>query len=190
MHTVIISGPPGSGKGTQAKMIADHLGFVHISTGDILRQEIEAGTELGKLAQARIDDGNFVPDNIAMEMINGFIRNNKHLKGMVLDGFPRTKAQCIAFDDLIDKVEIESNLCISIDVHESELKNRLLQRKEHSNRPDDYSLAIIEHRLNLYKERTKPVTDYYLEKGNCKLVNGHGSVETVFEGIKQRLPKY
>lgn len=190
MHTVIISGPPGSGKGTQAKLLAQHLGFEHISTGDILRQEIEAGTELGKLAQSRIDDGNFVPDNVACEMINGYIAKNRHIKGMVLDGFPRTEAQCVAFDKLIEDIKIRSNVCISIDVQEKELKNRLVKRKNQSKRPDDGSIEIIEHRLRLYKERTHPVTNYYLRKGNCLIIDGHGDIDSVFNGIKRKLPKY
>ncbi len=190
MQTIIISGPPGSGKGTQAKKIADFIGFEHISTGDMLRQEIEAGTELGAFAKARIDDGNFVPDYVALEMINNYVQSNGNIRGIVLDGFPRTAAQCVEFDKLIDDIKISSNVCISIDVSENELKNRLLRRKQESKRPDDSTISIIEHRLNLYKERTRPVTDYYIKKGNCEIVDGHGDVENVFNGIKNRLSKY
>ncbi|MDD4218309.1 MAG: adenylate kinase [Bacteroidales bacterium] len=190
MQTVIISGPPGCGKGTQAKLIAKHLGFEHISTGDILRREILALTELGKLAQAKIDDGNFVPDEIACEMITNFIKNNQHIKGMVLDGFPRTKNQCLEFDKLIKLINIRKNICVSLVVDVNNLKTRLLNRNEKYNRPDDSSIEIIEHRLRLYDERTKPVTDYYLNKGQCELVNGNGSVNEVFNNIKTVTDKY
>ena len=190
MQTVIISGPPGCGKGTQAKLIADYLGFEHISTGDILRQEIDAGTDLGMFAKARIDDGNFVPDHVAIEMINNYINKNSAIRGMVLDGFPRTASQCEEFDRLIDRINILSNVCISISVSEDILKDRLLKRNQKGKRPDDSSISIIEHRLNLYHERTKPVTDYYIRKGNCEIVDGHGNVEAVFDGIKNKLTKY
>ncbi|MDD2635590.1 MAG: adenylate kinase [Bacteroidales bacterium] len=190
MQTVIISGPPGCGKGTQAELIAKYLGFEHISTGDILRREIAALTELGKLAQAKIDDGNFVPDNVACEMINNFIKNNQHIKGMVLDGFPRTKYQCLRFDKLIDLIKIKNNICISIDVDENKLKSRLLSRNVKSNRPDDSSIEIIDHRLRLYVERTRSVTDYYLDKGQCEIVNGNGNIDEVFYNIKTVLDKY
>ncbi|MDD2385561.1 MAG: adenylate kinase [Bacteroidales bacterium] len=190
MQTVIIAGPPGCGKGTQAKLIAKHLGFEHISTGDILRREILASTDLGKLAQAKIDDGNFVPDNVACEMITNFIKNNQHIKGMVLDGFPRTKNQCLEFDKLIKQIKITNNICISIVVDENKLKSRLLNRNEKYNRPDDSSIEIIEHRLRLYQERTKSVTDYYINIGQCELVNGNGNVDEVFYNIKTVIDKY
>ncbi len=190
MQTVIIAGPPGSGKGTQAKLIAKHLGFEHISTGDILRREIIAATDLGKLAQAKIDDGNFVPDNVACEMITNFIKNNQHIKGMVLDGFPRTKNQCFEFDKLIKQIKIKNNVCISIVVDENKLISRLLSRNEKHNRPDDSSIEIIEHRLRLYEERTRSVTDYYIRKEQCELVNGNGDVDEVFYKIKTVIDKY
>ncbi|MBN2776488.1 MAG: adenylate kinase [Bacteroidales bacterium] len=190
MQTVVISGPPGSGKGTQAGLLAKYLGFEHISTGDILRREIEAGSALGQLAKAKIDDGNFVPDDVACKIINNFIKENRHIKGMVLDGFPRTKLQCVEFDKLIKQINIRRNICISIDVEENELKQRLLNRNRHSNRPDDSNIEIIEHRLRLYQEQTKPVTDYYLSKNQCEIINGHGSVNHVFESIKTVAKKY
>lgn len=190
MHTIIISGAPGCGKGTQAKKVAEYLKFKHLSTGDILRTEINAQTELGKLAQFHIDKGNFVPDNVAIEMINNFIDKNNNIKGIVFDGFPRTYPQCTAFDKLIINKNIKSNICISIDVKETELKKRLLKRKEYANRPDDACIEIIEHRLDLYKKLTKPVTEYYLSKNNCKIINGNNNIEEVFYNIIKELPKY
>jgi len=190
MQTIIISGPPGCGKGTQAKLIAKYLGFEHISTGDILRREIAALTVLGKIAQARIDDGNFVSDDVACEMITGFIKKNYYIKGMVLDGFPRTENQCVEFDKLIEQINIKQNICVSLVVDEDALKARLLNRNKKYNRPDDSSIEIIEHRLRLYDERTKPVTDYYLNKGQCELVDGNGNVEEVFCNIKAVIDKY
>ena len=190
MQTVVISGPPGSGKGTQAGFLAKFLGFEHISTGEILRREIEAGSELGILAKARIDDGNFVPDDVACKIISNFIKENRHIKGMVLDGFPRTKFQCVEFDKLIEQINIRRNICISIDVEENELIQRLLNRNRHSNRPDDSNIKIIKHRLRLYKEQTKPVTEYYLLRNQCEIINGKGSVTQVFESIKRVAEKY
>jgi adenylate kinase len=190
MQTVIISGPPGSGKGTQAKLLANYLGFIHVSTGEILRKEIAGGTQLGKIAQARIDDGNFVSDEVANEMIINFINKNKSISGMVLDGFPRTEAQCVEFDRLKNNLGIDSNVCISIDVNQDELVKRLLQRNKLAGRPDDSNVEIIEHRLKLYRDCTRPVTDYYLRKGLCEIIDGHNSVDSVFQKIKTAVPKF
>lgn len=188
MKTVIIAGPPGCGKGTQAKLLAEHLGYMHISTGDILRKEIAAGTKLGKIAKARIDDGNFVPDNIACEMVSNFMEENSDIKGVVFDGFPRTVAQCYEFDKMLSVKGKEAGLCVKIDVDENELKNRLLKRNEQSKRPDDSNLEIIEHRIELFKQRTKPVSDYYNNKGLCKYVDGNGNIEEVFNSIVENIP--
>lgn len=190
MQTIIISGPPGCGKGTQAALLAKYFQFEHVSTGEILRREIKAGSELGKLAKAKIDDGNFVPDDVACKIINNYIANNKHVKGMVLDGFPRTKMQCVEFDKLIKKINIDKNICISISVNQKELKNRLLQRNSVSKRPDDSNIHIIEHRLKLYQEQTQPVTDYYMDKNQCEIIDGHGSIEQVFESVKGIVNRY
>ncbi len=190
MKTVIITGPPGCGKGTQAKLIGKYLGYKHVSTGDILRHEISEGTELGKLAKAKIDDGNFVPDKVACEMIKAYITKNHDIRGLVLDGFPRTINQCVEFDKLKNQVNIDSLVCICIEVDECTLQERLLKRKNQNNRPDDSNISIIKHRLNLYKERTKSVEEFYLANGNCEFVDGKGDVNKVFGGIKEKLYKY
>lgn len=184
MHTIIIAGPPGCGKGTQAKLLAKHLGYEHISTGNILRDEISKASDLGILAKACIDDGNFVPDDIACEMISKFMDDSPNIKGAVFDGFPRTVNQCYEFDKMLDQKLFKVEACIKIDVDEELLVDRLVRRNEELQRPDDSSIDIIEHRFKLYLERTKPVSDYYNNKGICKFINGNGSVNQVFDFIK------
>ncbi len=189
MSIVIIAGPPGSGKGTQAQMLAENMGFVHISTGDMLRCEIQAGTELGRIAKARIDDGNFVPDSIACEMIINVFKNNTQASGFVFDGFPRTFSQCGSFEDILKPYNILPDFFIELIVPETELENRLLNRNSVMPRPDDSNISIIQHRFRLYKEKTAPIINWYKAKGIYSAINGDGNIEQVFERILNVLPE-
>lgn len=189
MFIIVIAGPPGSGKGTQSKLLADNYGFVHLSTGDMLRNEIEKGTELGKFAKSRIDDGNFVPDYVACEMIRNFLEKQKSIKGIVFDGFPRTYDQCIEFGPLLEQYNFMINLFIDFNVEKDELIRRLLNRSVLLNRPDDSDLSIIEHRFDLYEELTRPVVDYYKDKSYYNLVDGNHSIAEVFMRIEELIHK-
>ncbi|MDR2010462.1 MAG: adenylate kinase [Bacteroidales bacterium] len=190
MHIVIITGPPGSGKGTQAKLLAEEFGYIHLSTGEMLRKEIALGSDLGKLAQARIDNGNFVPDHVACEMIRTFFRNNPELKGIIFDGFPRTLNQCLEFEPILNEYNTKVHFFIDIDVDKENLTTRLLARNSQQRRPDDSDLSIIEHRFELYNNLTKPVIDYYKNKKNYYKINGNSDIKNVFSDIKGLLSNY
>lgn len=189
MFIVIIAGPPGSGKGTQAQMLAENMGFVHISTGDMLRREIEAGTELGKIAKARIDDGNFVPDSVACEMIINVFKTHTDTNGFVFDGFPRTFSQCGAFEEILTPYNTLPDIFIELKVPEPELEKRLLNRNSVLPRPDDSDISIIRHRFRLYEEKTAPINEWYKSKGIYTSINGDGDVNQVFERIISVLPE-
>jgi adenylate kinase len=190
MISIIIAGAPGCGKGTQAKLIAEHFGYIHLSTGDMLRTEIIAGTDLGKLAQARIDDGNFVPDNIACEMIIGYLKSNPNLNGIVFDGFPRTLYQAQIFNSILKEFNSKADIFINLIVRKEELIKRLYSRNAVSARPDDSDLDIIEHRLLLYDNITKPVVDFFKEEGVYTLINGNEKIDDVFSSIKNIIENY
>lgn len=183
MFIVIIAGPPGSGKGTQAGLLAAKLGFVHISTGDILRREIEEGTKLGQIAKARIDDGNFVTDEIACEMIINVLNSLPNADGFVFDGFPRTYYQCGAFEDVLKPFNKVPDLFVELKVPKQELVRRLQERNRKAARPDDSDLSIINHRLLLYSDVTKPITQWYKEKEIYVEIDGSGSVDNVQENL-------
>lgn len=188
MYILIIAGPPGSGKSTQAALLKQKFGFVHISTGDILRNEIEAGSELGKLAEQLIGSGNFVSDDIACKMIIKVIENYDSTTKFVFDGFPRTLSQCIEFRNILDLRNLKVDDFIDLDVEEDILIQRLLNRSALGSRQDDADISVIKHRFELYDNCTLPVTDFYVSHGNYFKTNGSLEINQVFENVCRLLP--
>jgi adenylate kinase len=186
MRIIIISGAPGSGKGTQAKIMSEKFLYYHLSTGNMLRNEIAIGSDLGKLAQSHIDDGNFVPDYVACEMICKFFNENNHKKmSVVFDGFPRTHFQCVEFEAILSENNLKINSFININVDKKELVNRLIKRNNILNRPDDADMSIIEHRFKLYDELTVPVINYYKNKKFYTDIDGNADIKSVSAQIEK-----
>jgi len=181
MLNILLFGPPGSGKGTQSKLLIQHYGLKHLSTGDILRKEIAEQTPLGRIAQHYIDKGELVPDEVVISIIEEMFAE-KNLKGFVFDGFPRTVAQAKALDSML--IGIKKTICIMIvlQVSEDELIKRLLNRAKIEGRKDD-ELSIIENRIKVYQNQTAPVLDYYKAQGKVFIVNGMQPEEAVFKEI-------
>jgi len=182
MFYLIIFGPPGSGKGTHSKKIVEKYDFVHISTGDIFRNEMAKDTDLGKLAKKYIDKGKLVPDNVVLKMLFSNIAMYENPKGFVLDGFPRTIEQAEKLDETILNKTLNTTLVISLDVTDDELIARLLKRGEDSHRSDDNE-EIIRQRLEVYKQQTKPLLDHYKQKKVLKSINGIGKIDDIFVDI-------
>lgn len=189
MFNLILFGPPGSGKGTQSKNIIKKYGVTHLSTGDLLREEIASGSELGKKISRMIDGGNYVTDDMAIEMVEKFISKNDIKKGFIFDGFPRTSKQAEWLDAFLEKYECKVNLMVSLEVDDEELKTRLTDRGQDLGRPDDQNIDIIKNRLNIYHTKTKTVKDYYKKANKHEPIEGVGSMNEVFDRICEAIER-
>jgi len=186
MLNIVLFGAPGAGKGTQAIMLAEKHELVHLSTGDLLRKEISAGTDLGKQAQGFTDKGEFVPDEVVIGIIRSQMEQNHDAKGFIFDGFPRTTAQAEALDKMLNEKGMEITSMIALDVENEELVKRLMKRGEISGRSDDQSLDVINNRIDVYHQKTKPLIGYYHAQSKYSPINGVGDITEIFN----RLSKY
>lgn len=182
MINIVLFGPPGSGKGTQAEKIINKYNLKHLSTGDLLRAEIAYKTTLGMKAKSIMDKGELVPDKIVVGMIEKRISAEKNQKGFIFDGFPRTVAQAESLDKVLAKKNMAITLMISLDVKRQELINRLLKRGKEQGRSDD-NLETIENRIKVYEDQTTPVMNYYNKQGKARYVDGMGTIEEIFKRI-------
>jgi adenylate kinase len=183
MFNVILFGPPGSGKGTQSEKLVDRYGLIHLSTGNLLREEITNRTALGLEAKKYMDSGQLVPDAVVIGMIRSAIKNNPDAEGFLFDGFPRTVAQSVALDELLAENHSEINAVLALEVSESELIERLLNRGKTSGRSDDVNEEIIRARILEYENKTSPVAGYYDQFGKMVKLKGEGDVESIFEAL-------
>ncbi|PID27900.1 MAG: adenylate kinase [Candidatus Cloacimonadota bacterium] len=189
MLNLVLFGPPGAGKGTQSKLLMEKYNLVYISTGDILRKELEKpDSELGSKVRNIIDSGGLVHDGIIVQLIEEVIKDNKNAQGFLFDGFPRTYVQAYIFDGLLRRMNTKLSGLISLEVPEEELKKRLLERAKTSGRSDDVK-DVIENRLKEYRKKTVPVINYYNDKGIFHPLDGTGKIEEVFERVSKAAEK-
>jgi len=183
MVNFLIFGPPGSGKGTQSVRLADKFNLMHLSTGDMLRAEIAAGTDLGKRMSSIMSKGELVPDEVVIEMIAAKIDGTKGKAGFLFDGFPRTVAQTEALEKMLNARKMKIDSMLVLDVEHDELVKRLVLRADQSGRPDDKDPVVIENRIDVYKSKTEPIIDYCRKRGIYQPVNGMGTIEEIFERL-------
>ena len=179
MLNIVLFGPPGAGKGTQANLLIEKYHLVHLSTGDILRGEITAGTKLGLEAKSLMDAGDLVPDEVVIGMISSKLDKNLKAQGFIFDGFPRTTAQAKALDKLLSEKGTSISTMLSLRVEDQELIKRLLNRGEDSGRADDQNKDIISNRINEYNNKTAPLKDYYSEQNKLNEIRGVGSIKNI-----------
>ena len=180
MLNIVLFGPPGAGKGTQAERIIDKYQLVHLSTGDILRGELANQTRLGMEAKKYMDKGELVPDEVVIGMIESKLDNNPDARGFIFDGFPRTTAQAEALDKLLQKKNTPITIMLALEVKKEELVKRLLNRGKLSGRADDQDVSIIENRIKVYNNDTAPVIDFYQKQGKFRPIQGMGSIGDIF----------
>ena len=186
MLNIVIFGAPGSGKGTQSDLMKKNYNLTHISTGDVLRQEIKNETELGKIANGFIDKGQLVPDELICDMLDNVLETLKDSKGIIFDGFPRTIPQAEALERILDKRGMEVSVLIDLQVEDEELIKRLLERGKISGRSDDNE-ETIQSRLKVYHSQTAPLAEHYRGKGKHAPIKGTGTIEDIFNRIDEKL---
>jgi adenylate kinase len=183
MLNLVLFGPPGAGKGTQSEKLIKKYNLVHLSTGDLLRSEIKAETELGLTAKKLMDEGILVPGEVVIGMIANKLRENAEAMGFIFDGFPRTVKQAEALDTLLTQHGTGISAMVALDVPDGELTQRLLDRGKVSGRPDDQNEELIRRRVAEYNQKTRPVADYYAGQGKFTAIDGVGEIESIFEAI-------
>lgn len=188
MKNIVIFGAPGSGKGTQSDKIVAKYGFKHISTGDVLRNEIKNGTELGKTADSYIKDGKLLPDSLMTDILASVFDKMLPCDGVIFDGFPRTVAQAEALDKMLAKRNTEVKAMIELSVPDEELMKRLILRGKVSGRSDDNEKTISK-RLDVYKSQTSPLIDWYNNCNKHYHIEGVGSVDDIFAKISEVIDK-
>ena len=187
MKYYLLFGPPGAGKGTQAKLMVAKYNFHHVSTGDLLRNEIAKGTELGHKAKTLIDAGNFVDDSIVVGMIENEIAANPNVNGFLFDGFPRTVAQAEILDTMLAAKGEAVNKVISIIISDRMVFERIQHRADIEGRKDDADTETIRNRIDTYHAKTEPLIEYYKPQGKYNEICGEGTVEEIFEKIEELL---
>lgn len=187
MINLILFGPPGSGKGTQASKLVDKFGLTHISTGDLFRYEMGNNTPLGIKARTFMDKGELVPDAVTIGMLENKMNMTPNPKGYILDGFPRTIAQAEALDKILEGRSTEVTHLLSLVVDDEEIVKRLLERGKTSGRADDANEEVIRKRIREYLAKTSPVFDYYKQKGKSQKIAGVGGLDEIFDRLSAAL---
>ncbi len=179
MKNIVLFGPPGAGKGTQAALLVARYGFNHISTGEIIRDEIRRATPLGHSMEEYIARGELAPDELVIDMVAEYVADHRDVPGNIFDGFPRTMPQAQELDAIMALQGLSVNAMILLDVPEDELVKRLLERGLTSGRADDSSEEVIRNRIGIYRRQTAPVAEYYSGQGKLHVVHGKGTIREI-----------
>ena len=190
MLNIILFRKPGSGKGTQAEFIKEKYELVHISTGDLFRQNIKNQSELGKLAQKYMNNGDLVPDTVTIGMLKSEVESNINANGFLFDGFPRTVDQAVSLDKFLDKKNLRIDLTIAIDVKEEILIERILNRGLTSGRKDDQDKIKIKNRFDEYNSKTSLLEDYYKNQNKFKIIDGYGDIEEITKRLYSQIDEF
>ncbi len=184
---LLLFGPPGAGKGTQALKLAELLKVPHISTGDMFRYHIKNDTELGKTAKSYSSQGKLVPDEVTIAMVKDRLGNSDIALGFMLDGFPRSRGQAEALSGILQSINMELDHVVNIAISDEEILSRLSKRADIEGRADDADPAVIKNRVQVYKDQSEPCLGYYRPLGVVRDVNGLGSIDEVFKRIRESI---
>jgi adenylate kinase len=185
MKNIVLFGPPGAGKGTQAEVLKTKYNLVHISTGDVFRFNIKNKTDLGMLAKSYMDQGDLVPDQVTIDMLKAEVNNNPEANGFIFDGFPRTESQAASLDEFLKEKNTGISGMVALEVPENLLVERLLNRGKTSGRSDDQDEIKIRNRFNEYESKTAILKDYYQKQDKYYGVNGVGSIDEITSKLEK-----
>lgn len=180
MLNIVLFGPPGAGKGTQAEKLQEKYGILHLSTGEVIRDEMKRGTELGKLAAEQMEGGKLASDELVLGIIEKYIEEHKTAPGVIFDGFPRTLPQAEAFDRMLAEEGTKVTVMLALEVPDDVVIDRILTRGKTSGRADDQSIDTIKNRIAVYEKQTAVVADYYKKEGKFRAVDGVGTIDEIF----------
>lgn len=183
MLNIVLFGPPGAGKGTQAEKLQQKYGILHLSTGEVIRQEINRGTELGRLAAQQMEGGKLASDELVLGIIENYLQEHRTAPGVIFDGFPRTLPQAEAFDSMLQKIGTKVTVMLALEVPDEVVTERILTRGKTSGRADDQSLETIQNRIAVYKKQTAVVADFYKKQDKFRAVNGVGTIDEIFDRL-------
>jgi adenylate kinase len=190
MLNIVLFGPPGAGKGTQSEKLIDKYQLIHLSTGDLFRKHLGEGTALGNLAKSYMDQGNLVPDEVVIGMVEDKVADHLDAAGFIFDGFPRTVPQAEALDAMLTSHGLSISGMVALEVPEEELKKRIKERAKTSGRVDDQDENKINNRIKVYLEETSPVADFYKQQGKLTSIDGVGSIDHIFSEICNNVDQY
>lgn len=183
MLNIVLFGPPGAGKGTQAEKLQQKYGILHLSTGEVIRQEINRGTELGRLAAQQMEGGKLASDELVLGIIENYLQEHRTAPGVIFDGFPRTLPQAEAFDSMLQKIGTKVTVMLALEVPDEVVTERILTRGKTSGRADDQSLETIQNRIAVYKKQTAVVADFYKKQDKFRAINGVGTIDEIFDRL-------
>lgn len=183
MLNIVLFGPPGAGKGTQAEKLQQKYGILHLSTGEVIRQEINRGTELGRLAAQQMEGGKLASDELVLDIIENYLQEHRTAPGVIFDGFPRTLPQAEAFDSMLQKIGTKVTVMLALEVPDEVVTERILTRGKTSGRADDQSLETIQNRIAVYKKQTAVVADFYKKQDKFRAINGVGTIDEIFDRL-------
>lgn len=190
MTNLVLFGPPGAGKGTQADLLKYKYNLAHISTGDVFRHNIKNATELGSLAKSYMDKGQLVPDKVTINMLKAEVESHEGANGFIFDGFPRTEAQAAALEKLLEEKNTKISAMVALEVDDEILVERLLERGKISGRPDDADVAIIRNRIKVYYNETAILKNYYQKQNKYFGVDGVGSIDEITERLSKVIDNF
>ncbi|MDR2894184.1 MAG: adenylate kinase [Alistipes sp.] len=190
MINIVLFGAPGAGKGTQAGKLSEKYNLTHISTGDVIRREIREATELGLAVKEAIGRGELAPDNVVIEIIEGYVREHRDAEGNIFDGFPRTTPQAEAFDGILAGHGLKIDVMLELVVPEEDLVQRILLRGAISGRADDADEAVIRNRIEVYNAQTAVVASYYRAQGKYVAIDGSRDIDTTFDALCSEIDRF